>query len=144
MTHRLSTCTAALLTLCILLAFGCSSSPRTSDRNLTIIDDERVVALLQEPEASLLIDVRPADRFAESHIAGAINIPLPDLRAHDPRLANAQNLIVYGAGGNDILSPAAAKKLIVLGYSGVYDFRGGLQQWKANDRPVESDETADE
>ena len=77
------------------------------------------------------LDTREPADFAAGHIPGALNIPLPELDRRDPRLAEATRILVYAQGYDSPLSPAAAKKLISLGYQNVYDFRGGAELWKA-------------
>lgn len=131
---RLATAITIVAAMLVLIALaGCNLAPTTSDRDLTLIDQSRLESILDQKESgAVLIDVRSPDDFARGHIPGAINIPLPDLHRHDPRLSRATSLIVYGDGPGDILAPAAAKKLIVLGYSGVYDYRGGLELWEAS------------
>ncbi len=115
------------------MSAGCKSGPRTSDTDLQTIDYARFVELRQasEQEPVVVIDVRPAEDYRRGHIPGAINIPLPNLDKRDPRLSAATRLIVYASGSSSPLSPAAAKKLIAIGYTGVYDFRGGTQLWRA-------------
>lgn len=132
---------AALLGIVWLLgAAACDTGPKTSDRNLVIIETKRVDELRGDPKAeAVLIDVRPARRFAQESIPGAVNIPLAELRPADDRLVESRALIVYAGGPGDVLSPAAAKKLLMFGYDNVYDFRGGIEAWKAEGRQVVAD-----
>lgn len=76
----------------------------------------------------IIVDVRRQDEFDSGHIPGAILIPnetigeerpqaLPDLDAE---------ILIYCRSGNR--SAQAAKKLIELGYTNVYDF-GGILDW---------------
>lgn len=47
------------------------------------------------PEGAVLLDVRDPDEFEEGHIAGALNIPLNDLRARLGELPRDKELWVY-------------------------------------------------
>lgn len=129
---------ATLLALSLMLvSLACNATPKTSDKDLEVIDLEKLSALLSNgKETAILIDVRSTAQYEAGHILGSINIPLPKIVAHDPQLAQAQHLIVYGDGWTNILSPAAAKKLLALGYTNVYDFRGGLELWRSEGRTV--------
>ena len=81
-------------------------------------------------KAAVLLDPRPAAKFEKSHLPNAINIPMPEIILGHPELAKAKNIIVYAGGWQDYMSSAAAKKMLALGYKNVYDFRGGIEQWK--------------
>lgn len=114
---------------------GCATTQNTSDDDLNILStrSELIELLADDRSPCTLIDVRQAEQFAEAHILGAINIPIRRIVGRDPRLAEATNLIVYSDGwtrsSDDLLSWAAAKKLLALDYQNVYDFRGGLDLW---------------
>lgn len=47
------------------------------------------------PEGAFLLDVRDEDEFADSHAAGAVNIPLPQLRDRLTELPRGKTLHVY-------------------------------------------------
>jgi len=115
----------------VFVLAGCNTLAKTSDRDVTVVDYEGLVRLLNdEKRPVIVIDVRPADRFATGRLPMAINIPLPELRPNDPRLAEAHHLVVYSRGLGDPLSRAAAKRLMVQGYANVHDFAGGLELWQ--------------
>ncbi|HEX7010845.1 MAG TPA: rhodanese-like domain-containing protein [Phycisphaeraceae bacterium] len=116
---------------------------KTSDQDLDLVDYDRLAQFLRDSDTrTVLIDPRPADRFAQGHIPGAINIPLPQIQAADPRLIEAQRIVVYGSDWRDMISPAAAKKLIALGYQNVFDYRGGLEMWRLEGGRIEVSQDA--
>jgi rhodanese-related sulfurtransferase len=111
---------------------GCHSDPKTSDQDLAQLEYPKFLQMQADPKMRLVIvDVRSAERYYAGHIPNAINISIPDLRAADPRLADATDIVVYATGWTEYLSPAAAKKLLALNYKNVYDFRGGIEMWQA-------------
>ena len=120
--------------LCIsLLLAGCQNR-QTSDLDLEILDYETMTKAMNDPRVrTVVVDVRKPEEFAKGHIPGAINIPVLDIYKGDPKLAEAQRIIVYSLGWSprqdDLLSWAAAKKLLAIGYDYVDDFRGGLTLW---------------
>ncbi len=112
------------------LAAGCST--KTSDVDLEVTTAPKVTNLLANSHGqTVLVDVRTASDYAAGHIPGAINIYILDITEGDPRLADAKTIVVYSSG-QDMLSWAAAKKMLALGYKNVMDFRGGLAEWKNN------------
>lgn len=118
------------LVLALAGVAGCQTT--TSDEDIVPIDYEGVLEL-REPEREeqvVMVDVRSPRAHQQAHIPGAVNIPLPELDRGDPRLAEATRLIIYGADGRSGLAAAATKKLISLGYSNVYELRGGLARWR--------------
>lgn len=85
-------------------------------------------ARIDSGDKVIILDVRTEEEFKSGHIPGAILIPnetiaktrpdlLPDLDAE---------ILVYCRSGNR--SAQAAKKLIAMGYTKVYDF-GGINTW---------------
>lgn len=121
------------LTVLAALALTACNQVKTSDEDIKRVEYKDVVRMLANTkEKAVLLDVRPVSQFTAEHLPDARNIPLPDLVSRDERLANARHIIVYGSDYRDPLSPAAAKKLIVLGYKSVFDFRGGIEMWKAS------------
>jgi rhodanese-related sulfurtransferase len=128
----------------LLLSLGCSDEVKVNDTDIQMIQFTELQAKLNDPKAQplVIVDVRRADKFAAGHIPGAINIFLPNIKDRDAAFATATTIVVYGAGWTDYLSPAAAKRLIRMRYNNVFDFRGGLEQWKAEGGKVEESPAA--
>ncbi|HET9410433.1 MAG TPA: rhodanese-like domain-containing protein [Candidatus Dormibacteraeota bacterium] len=58
--------------------------------------DRNEVRRLVERELAQLVEVLPREEFDSEHIAGAINLPLPDLNAESAeRLDRARPVIAY-------------------------------------------------
>ena len=118
---------------------GCTATTQISDSNVETLQFEALVGMLEEQnEKTVLIDVRVPRAFADEHIPGAINIPITELRPGDPRLADAKNIVAYSGDLQDMLSLAAAKTLLRMGYQNIYDYRGGLKAWQANHKRIAS------
>lgn len=126
---------AALMIVAALLA-GCDQN-KITDEDITAVTEQQVADAIGTTE-TVIVDVRRPTRYAEEHIPGAVNIYLPDIRRFDGRLATAKKIFVYGQGWEDRLASAGVKKMLALGYSNVFEFRGGLQVWKDAGRQVES------
>lgn len=80
--------------------------------------------------AVVLLDVRPAEEFAEGHIPGARNIPLSELQARLRSLPKDREIVAYCRGPYCVLSDEA---VAVLRASGRRAFRlsHGFPDWKA-------------
>ena len=92
------------------------------------ITAEEAKARIDSGDEIIILDVRTEEEYNSGHIPNAILIPnetitdkmpdlLPDLDAE---------ILVYCRSGNR--SAQAAKKLIAIGYTNVYDF-GGIIDW---------------
>ena len=76
----------------------------------------------------IILDVRTEPEFAEGHIPGSIMIPDTEIHEKAPELLpdKKRTILVYCRTG--IRSERAARALIGLGYTRVYDF-GGIADW---------------
>ena len=110
-----------------LFLVGCAvpAEQEISYRQITM---DEAVAVMEEEEGYIILDVRTAAEFDEKHIPGAINIPneaigtdaIPELPDKD------QLILVYCRSGNR--SKQASEKLVKLGYTNVVEF-GGIIDW---------------
>ena len=89
---------------------------------------------------SLWIDLRDAPLYDESHIEGAINIPVHELKNKLNLIPKNKNLILYCQGEDCDLGQAGAKILIENGYKRgrVRVFPGGIDQWKTACYPTDA------
>jgi len=80
----------------------------------------------------VLVDSRPAVRFTESHINGAINIPDAQFEELAWMLPEDKNkMLIFYCGGLDChLSPSSAHKAKELGYTNVHVYQEGITFWK--------------
>ncbi len=75
----------------------------------------------------LLVDVRTAPEWNDSHIDGAVNLPLSQLADSVGELRSDRDLVVYCAGG--YRSAIAASMLRRAGLRRVADLVGGIGAW---------------
>lgn len=93
---------------------------------------------LESDSKPLVVDVRPADLFAESHVPGAINIPqseLPDRVSELPAERDASIVMVCGIGK---FSKPTTLFLKSLGYRNVRSMKGGINEWVRKGLDVET------
>ena len=78
-----------------------------------------------------LVNVLPKENFEEKHIPGSINIPVNQIEEKaQQRLDKDEKIVVYCANFECSASPKAAEKLENLGYKNVYDYEGGVEDWR--------------
>ena len=100
--------------------------------NLTLKELEGLVSGGNKRGSYLLIDARPASKYAAGHIPTAISIPLPALEREGAKLLPPKKgtpLVFYCGGVSCGLSHQSAKMARSLGYSRVKVYSGGEQEW---------------
>lgn len=92
------------------------------------ITPEQALSMMQDSSDYILLDVRTQPEFDESYIEGAILIPDYEIaqRAQQELPDKNSLILLYCRSGRR--SEAAARKLLELGYTNVYDF-GGIIDW---------------
>lgn len=102
---------------------------------------EQAYALYQEGQG-IFIDARPADEYAELHIAGAINLHPDSLQAGgEPPLtavAKDRSIVVYCGQASCDAALKVAEKLQSLGYTQVTVFLGGFRLWDEAGYPADT------
>jgi len=83
----------------------------------------------------VLIDVRPVEEFAAGHIAGAISIPVKELKRRLAELPRSREIVAYCRGPYCFQSDEAVSLLTNLGYS-ARRLEVGLPDWRANGMPI--------
>ncbi|MBA2113852.1 rhodanese-like domain-containing protein [Bremerella alba] len=85
-------------------------------------------------ERLTLINTLNEENFEKTKIPGSLNIPL-EAADFEKRVEQAiggknQPVVVYCASSQCPSSDKAAKKLDEAGFTAVYDFEGGAEQWQ--------------
>jgi rhodanese-related sulfurtransferase/predicted transcriptional regulator len=85
-----------------------------------------------------VIDVRPAEEYAQGHVAGALNIPLERLAEHLEHLPPEREVIAYCRGPWCVLAFEAVARLRQAGFS-ARRLREGWPEWRRAGLPVVRD-----
>lgn len=140
---RIATRVVSLLLLGLIS--GNAACTAIDDNAIEPINLEQLTALKQSAESNplalLLIDPRPKQDFELAHIPTARNVTLSSLdgaKGIDPRLAQFESIVIYGNDPSSMIARSVDKRLMMIGYSNVRFFPGGLTEWKAANRPTES------
>jgi rhodanese-related sulfurtransferase/DNA-binding transcriptional ArsR family regulator len=91
-----------------------------------------------ESDDVLVLDVRPAEEYRASHLAGAVNVPPDELEDRLRELPKNREIVAYCRGPYCLFSVDAVNALQREGYR-ARRLAGGLPDWRADGRPVISE-----
>jgi ArsR family transcriptional regulator len=83
-----------------------------------------------------VIDVRPAEEYAAGHIAGAISLPIKELKGRLKELPRNREVVAYCRGRYCVYSLEAVALLRKRGFK-ARRADEGLAEWRAAGLPVE-------
>jgi len=117
---------------CVLMVTYCNAQTKTG---LTPAEFETGIS---NKDAVQLLDVRTVGEYNTGHIKNALLADWKDENEFSRRIGfidKERPVYVYCLGGTR--SAAAAAKMRTMGYQQVYELTGGINAWKAADKPVE-------
>ena len=103
-------------------------------KHKTLSPAEAVV--LMNDDNTVVIDVREPNEFSEGHIEGARNIPLAKLTERAGELESHKQTPVIVTCQSGTRSMAAGKTLTQLGFTQIYEMKGGMFAWKDQNLPI--------
>ena len=83
---------------------------------------------LDQKKGAVIIDVRTHKEYGQGHVPGAVHVPLADVGTKVKKLKKDKEIVVYCQSGNR--SIWAIKRLIGMGYTHLYNLKGGYSAWK--------------
>lgn len=128
----------AVLTVGGLAACGADDGTSATAATVTDVDPAGFAELATDPDATVL-DVRTPQEFAAGHLPGAINIDssAPDFADAVAELPKDGTYLVYCQTSNR--SGVATDRMADLGFTDVYDMKGGIVAWADEGGPVVTD-----
>jgi thioredoxin 1 len=89
-----------------------------------------------------IVDVRTPDEFASGHINGAVNYNVndPQFAANLSNLDKTKPVYIYCLSGGR--SAGASQKMLSMGFTEIYDMKGGMMAWRSQNLPVANGGTA--
>lgn len=87
-------------------------------------------------QGALVLDVRDAAPYAAGHIGEARHIPLKELAASVDSLKKFREKAVVTYCDTGMQGGAAARELRKLGFTRVFNLRGGLGAWRQESLPL--------
>jgi rhodanese-related sulfurtransferase/DNA-binding transcriptional ArsR family regulator len=109
-------------------------------RSRDALEPVRAMELLERARRGLVtvVDVRPPEEYTQGHIAGALNIPLDQLKRRLKELPRDREIVAYCRGPWCVLSFEAVARLRRAGRE-ARRLEDGLPEWRRAGLPVESD-----
>ncbi len=106
---------------------------------------DQLKAMLDRQEDLVLINVLGKESFAQAHIPGSYNVPNAERdfveRVEETVGNKNRKVVVYCASFECNASPSAARRLDQAGFTQVYDYEGGVEDWHEAGYPLESEAT---
>lgn len=119
-----------MLLISAIALTGCNNSNNnidTENAEYKKITAEEAKAMIDSDDV-IILDVRTQEEYDSGHIENAILLPVTEIadKSGDILTDKDAKILVYCRSGNR--SASAAKNLIDMGYTDVYDF-GGINSW---------------
>lgn len=99
------------------------------DQQVRVMDINELAGLLNS-KSCVLLDARPREQFNSAHIPGAISMPLNEIPAYADQLDRNQLIVTYCGNYHCPISTKAATELMSLGFTNVWDYKGGIKEWQ--------------
>ncbi len=125
-----------ILAVCIIvLLFGWKFFFDGAKSTAVDVDPAKFEELTKQPE-TFVLDVRSGFEFGGDKIAGARNIIFTskDFKQEAEKLDKGKTYLVYCATGSR--SAGAVSVLKALGFTKIYNLKGGIDNWKDAGKPV--------
>ncbi len=120
-----------------------SSKKGGESADTKVVQKQAIVELISATDLNVkmgdsiqLIDVRTPKEFAEGYLKGAklINFFDKDFLDQMSKLDKDKELYIYCRSGNR--SGQATKKLKTMGFTKIYDLKGGIKSWKRDNLEI--------
>lgn len=116
----------SIFSLILLSGTACTGNAQST------LTADQTEAMLKKDATVQLIDLRTPEEINRTGMiqgARAINFYSQDFDAQIARLDKSKPVVVYCAAGGR--SPQAAAKMSKMGFSKVFDYSGGMNDWKS-------------
>ncbi|TAM56657.1 MAG: ArsR family transcriptional regulator, partial [Acidobacteria bacterium] len=100
------------------------------------VEADELLQRLREGRVTVL-DVRPTEEYRAGHIAGALSIPMKELKARIKDVPRGHRIVAYCRGPYCVLAVQAVETLRQAGLKAVR-LREGYPEWRAAGMPVDA------
>lgn len=104
------------------------------------IDREALRRKMGDGDGPVLVEVLPRASYDAFHLPGAINVPVSsdDFSERIQAAADKDDeVVVYCQNADCDASPRAAERMDRLGFTKVFDYEAGKDDWRAAGLPIE-------
>jgi rhodanese-related sulfurtransferase len=107
---------------------------RARSENIAAVSPQEVVRLMNQ--GALVIDLRPADDFANGHVAGAKQMSGEQILKAGDTLKKQKEKVVVVYDDTGSLGASAVRQLAAQGFTKAFNLRGGITAWRAENLPL--------
>jgi rhodanese-related sulfurtransferase len=125
--------TAAVLAALLVLVFEL----RSRQDNFAAIPPQELIRLMNQ--GALVLDLRSTEDFAAGHIGGARRMDSAEILKAAETLKKYKEKAVIVCCNSGSLGASAARTLVGQGFTKVFNLRGGLAGWRAENLPLSRD-----
>ena len=105
------------------------------------VNREQLKKMMDKDKTMILAEVLPLKNYHKYHIAGAVSLPLNE-RFEDQfqKIIPDKNrsVVLYCSNSGCQASEEASRRVEEAGYTNVYDYKDGKEDWKEAGLPVET------
>lgn len=102
----------------------------TGDQQVRMMSIDDLSSLMKSNADFLLVDARQREQYAMAHIPGAISLPLNEIPDYAGSLDRDRMIITCCGNYHCPVSTKAATELTSLGFTNIYDYKGGIKEWQ--------------
>ncbi len=133
-----------LLTLCAMALIFSPAMHAAEKKNplsdvYTVVDANELKTMMEEQDNLIVIDSRGGKYFDGELIKGAVQLSAKETDADSLKMIVAdkdQPIVFYCSNVDCPASQVAAVKAQKIGYSSLYKYPGGIEDWRAKGLPI--------
>ena len=107
---------------------------RARSENTAAVSPQEAVRLMNQ--GAVVIDLRPAEAFANGHVAGARQMSGDQILKAGDTLKKQKEKVVVVYDDNGSLGASAVRQLAAQGFTKAFNLRGGIIAWRADNLPL--------
>ena len=131
--------TALLAILMMAFAAGARAEAPTEIKGAQTVNAEQVIDLITKQQNLVVLDNRKQEDFASGHIEGAVRLLDTDLNAESlAKVVKSKDtpVLFYCNGLKCGRAAKAAEAAMGMGYTKIYYYALGMEDWKAKGLPL--------
>lgn len=114
-----------VMILSFFIVFGINAQSKSSYKKITSEESQKMI----DAGDVTILDVRTKQEYDAGHIPEAILLPDFEIKSKAEKILTDKNAVILVYCRSGVRSSGAAKNLVTLGYTKIYDF-GGIINWK--------------
>jgi rhodanese-related sulfurtransferase len=107
---------------------------RARSEDMAAISPQEAVRLMNQ--GALVIDLRPAEAFANGHVSGARQMSGEQILKAGDTMKKQKEKIVLVYDDNGSLGASAVRQLAAQGFTKAFNLKGGITAWRAENLPL--------